>query len=131
MKLFNKPTVNNKKQVHSERMLKRQYKKDALKRFEQIYKTSDSICKEWNKNAIPLITFREIIKKSKLSYTDQQKEQIPMLISLEKDVNQLMDTLVKSAQKDCKKMNSKELPLTILKEYKDVIIESFKVNLKG
>jgi len=43
----------------TEKTLRKQYRKDALKRIEQLYTVSDSICKEWDKNSLPLLTFRE------------------------------------------------------------------------
>jgi len=110
----------------TEKTLRKQYRKDALKRIEQLYTVADSICKEWDKNSLPLLTFREITKNAKLSYSKKHKKQFPILANMEKDFNSLIETLYHTAAKDCKMMISKELPLTKLKEYKDEIIKGFK-----
>lgn len=84
------------------RQQKRKVIKITNKSFDDIVKTSEKICKEFNVEKLPLITFRLVIDNSKLKMIDESDA----LMNFQKAFNQTLEILYKFCQVQSKKDNA-------------------------
>jgi hypothetical protein len=96
--------------------------------LDRIYTTSKDICNLWKTETLPLTSLKEIIKLSKpetKGVTDKNA------LTLLTQFNSTLDQLYISCEKAAKKMNSKNVPLAVIKQGIDMIKTAFNKGMKG
>lgn len=115
---------------NSERAIKRHYRKEVLKALDNIYVSCNNVAYKWGKKAVPLTILGSIINNSKIYYKPEVKSNYKSLQEMEEKFNDLLDDLLQACIQNCKEMKVDEVPLDILKEYKDAIFKGFEEGLK-
>lgn len=97
--------------------MKRKTRKLINRNLDAIYKTSKSIASEWDKKTIPLKALKTIVDKSKPSVNTESKEVNEFI----KSYNKCLDSLYKSCVEIASKMNSKDIPVSQIKNGINII----------
>jgi septation ring formation regulator EzrA len=92
--------------------------------LKKIYTTAKSIANDWDKKTIPLTTLRIIIDKSKLKPSGVKENDVFIV-----QFNNTIESLHTSLTDIAKKMDSKSIPVSKIKEGIEVINTSFKSTL--
>ena len=95
--------------------------------LDAIYNAARNIAKDWDKNTIPVDTLRVILDKSKPSVNTGIKE----LDLFNMRYGKTLDTLFEELKKISRKMDSKSVPLTQLKNGINIIKKAFTDELSN
>ena len=103
-----------------------------FKNLNALYNTANSIAKKWNKKSIPLNLLEELIEKAKFNkpVTNNNIRVEKAITDIENSDHKVMNSLYKACEAAAKSMNSKEVPLTILKHGIDIIKKNFTIGMK-
>lgn len=93
----------------------------VFKNLDKIYSVSKEIADRWDKNTIPLKTLKEIINRSKVSANTGNK----IVDDHNEKYNKCLTTLYLSCVKTAKRMDSKSVPLSIIKEGIEIIKSAY------
>jgi hypothetical protein len=94
-----------------ETKLRKKTRKLVYKNLDSIYKASKSIASNWDAKTIPLETLKIIVDKSMLSVNTGIKE----LDLFNINYCNMLDTFYKTCAKISRKMNSKSIPISEIK----------------
>ncbi len=100
-------------------------RKYVNKNLDLVYKTCRNIAKDWGKTTVPVPIIKTTIEKTKAPYVDD-----PDYLEWVKAYNNMLDTLYSACEKTSKSFNSKEVPVSIIKEYVQTVKKSFNSSLK-
>jgi len=127
MKLFNKPTVNNKQILHSDRATKRKQKKQTLDNLTRIYSILAKTAKMWGKTDLPINTVKQTIEKAKikpqLTHVSKEDTEISKYAN---GWNKMLNSIYNTIEEQAKEMKTKDVPLSFL----NYVIAQVKVELK-
>jgi hypothetical protein len=90
-------------------------RKIVYKHLDTIYNSSKQIANKWDKNTIPLSMFGTLIDKSKIK-TDEKS-----LKDFQQTFNNCLDKLLSTCQLIAKRMNSKDVPISEIKNGINII----------
>lgn len=82
-----------------------------IKNFDDLLKVNKKIMKKWDKATVSLTVLKETIELSKFKNPEKDNE---ALIKFEKSHHEMMDLIYETCCNIAKRMNSKDIPLTIL-----------------
>ena len=102
---------------------RRKAEKIVVKHIDNIYSSSLKIAKAFESNSLALVTFKEVLNKSKLDPVDEIKV-------FANNYNDTLDKLYNLAVSYCIDEGKKEIPLTFIKSSLEIIKQGFKNTLK-
>jgi hypothetical protein len=105
-----------------ESRLKNKIRKLVYKNLDQIYKTSKTIAADWDSKTIPLDTLKVILDKSRPNINTGVKE----LDLFNIKYCNMLETLYKTCTGIAKKMQSKSIPISLIKNGIELMKKAFK-----
>lgn len=88
--------------------------KIVLKSFDDLYDGSLKISKKWNKTTVPVSVIEEVVN---ILISNANKINLPELKLFKVEYTKMMRQIVKSCKVSAKKMDSKSIPNSLLKQY--------------
>ena len=98
-----------------------------FKMLDTFYDSIQKICKQWDKQCIPLNLLKELIEKLKFKNPEKENK---ALANFEIDNHKLMDSIYNACEKSAKNVGSQEVPLIILKKCIEIVKKNFTIGLK-
>ena len=98
-----------------------------FKMLDTLYDSAQKICKQWDKQAIPLNLLKELIERSKFKNTEKENK---VLEKFKIDNYRVMDSMYKACEKSAKYIGLQEVPLIILKKCIEIVKKNFTIGLK-
>ena len=108
-----------------EKDFKKNIKKMVIKNLNTILNECKVTAKKWDKKTIPLVYLFELIKLSKIDNLPKELKQFST------DYNKMLDVLHLTYKKQCEKMESKSIPIELIKNYIDIVKEAFIKSLNN
>lgn len=105
-----------------ETKLKKETRKLVYINLDNIYKASRNIAKEWDSKTVPLKTLEVMVNKSRPGINTGVKELDLFTINYNKMLDKFYLTCVKIA----KNMNSKSIPIALIKSSVNLMKKAFK-----
>jgi penicillin-binding protein-related factor A (putative recombinase) len=100
----------------------------VLKSFDELYIESRKIARKWNNNkTIPIAVIEEI---AGITISNAEKMDLPEMPNFTKEYIKTINNVVKICKKSAKKMDSKSIPESLLREYVDAIKKGFSESVK-
>jgi len=108
------------------RKAKRQLLKQQVNALNSLYSICRTTAKPWNVNHIPLNTFKNICDLGKIKPKTDEKS----ILALSQAFNNMIDSIYKGAEAECKEHATKHVPLVVIKQMIDVTIQGLKEGAK-
>ena len=100
---------------------KRRIRRMTFKHLDAMMRSIRNIAKKWDRNTIPTITLKEVIKKSKPSPTTKDKDVDEFMIKFGITLDKLYNSCLASA----KAMNTTNIPVSVIQDGVNIIKGSF------